>query len=97
MNIGTETVGSLVVPQPPVRRFADAVRRLVHLMAWSGFGGNEPIAQLLARAGHRISKRSVGRILKEKVPNKPVPQVLEERKSRDACPASIPTTPFSST
>ena len=28
---------SLVAPQPPVRRFTDAVRRLVHLMALSGF------------------------------------------------------------
>ncbi len=78
MNTGNETVCSLVVPQPPVRRFADAVRRLVHLMAWSGFGGNERIAQVLARAGHRISKRSVGRILKEKLPKNPVPTLLEE-------------------
>ena len=77
VNTESETVGSLVVPQPPVRRLADAVRRLVHLMAWSGFGGNERIAQVLARAGHRISKRTVGRILKEQVTNNPVPELEE--------------------
>ena len=78
MNTESESVGSLVVPQPPVRRLADAVRRLVHLMAWSGFGGNKRIAQVLARAGHRISKRTVGRILKEKAPRNPVPELLQK-------------------
>jgi len=69
---GSETVGSLVKPNPPVRRLSDAVRRLVHRMASSGFGGNARVAQVLARAGHRLSKRSVSRILKEKPPRTPV-------------------------
>jgi len=69
---GSETVGSLVKPNPPVRRLSDAVRRLVHRMSSSGFGGNARVAQVLARAGHRLSKRSVGRILKEKPPRAPV-------------------------
>jgi len=51
-------------------------------MAWSGFGGNERIAQVLARTGQRISKRTVGRILKENVPKNPVPELDGETKPR---------------
>ena len=69
-----ETVGSLVRPNPPVRRYADVVRHLVHTMRLNGFGGCEKIAQTLARAGWKISKRSVGRIFKEKPPQAPVPE-----------------------
>ena len=55
----------LVQPSPPVRRYADVVRSLVQSMALAGFGGQERIARILARAGWEISKRTVGRILRE--------------------------------
>ncbi|MGH9461204.1 MAG: transposase [Vicinamibacteria bacterium] len=73
-NPGKETVGSLVKPNPPVRRYADVVRRLIHTMRVSGFGGCRKIAQTLARAGWKISKRAVGRILKETPPKTPIPR-----------------------
>ncbi len=73
-DLGRETVGTLVKPAPPVRRFADVVRHLVHAMALLGFGGNDSIARTLARAGWKISSRTVGRIRKEKKPPKPLPE-----------------------
>jgi len=73
-NPGKEIVGSLVRPNPPVRRYADVVRHLVHTMRVSGFGGCRQIAQTLGRAGWKISKRSVGRIMKEKPPKTPIPK-----------------------
>jgi transposase InsO family protein len=62
----TETVGSLVQPTPPVRRYADAVRRLLQAMVLAGFGGNHLIARTLARAGWKLSSRTVGRVRREK-------------------------------
>jgi len=52
----------LVAPNPPVRRFADVVRALVKMMELAGFGGNDLIARTLARAGWKLSARTVGRI-----------------------------------
>jgi hypothetical protein len=57
-----KTVGSAVKPIPPVRRFADVVRATVALMARCGFGGEDTIALVLARAGWRVSPRSVRRM-----------------------------------
>jgi hypothetical protein len=65
-----ETVGSLVKPQPPVRRYADVVRQMVHSMDLASFGGNRRIAQTLARAGWKIAKDTVRRVRKE-TPQKP--------------------------
>jgi transposase InsO family protein len=73
-NPEQETVGSLVRPSPPVRRYADVVRHVVHTMRSAGFGGCKQIAQTLGRAGWKISKRSVGRTVKEKPPQTPVPE-----------------------
>jgi transposase InsO family protein len=64
-----ETIGSLVTPTPPVRRYADVVQHLVQTMAALGFGGHQRIAEHLANAAIRISKRTVGRYRKQK----PVP------------------------
>jgi transposase InsO family protein len=58
----------LVAPNPPVRRFADVVRAVVKTMELAGFGGNDLIAQTLARAGWKLSARTVGRIRKERWP-----------------------------
>ena len=64
----------LVAPNPPVRRFADVVRAVVKTMELAGFGGNDLIARTLARAGWKLSARTVGRIRKERWP---VPRVPE--------------------
>jgi transposase InsO family protein len=58
----------LVAPNPPVQRFADVVRALVKTMELAGFGGNDLIARTLARAGWKLSARTVGRIRKERWP-----------------------------
>jgi hypothetical protein len=50
----------LVAPNPPVRRFADLVRAVVKTMELAGFGGNDLIARRLARAGWKLSARTVG-------------------------------------
>src|SRR5450830_510646 len=55
----------LVAPNPPVRRFADVVRAVVKTMELAGFGGNDLIARTLARAGWKLSARTVGRIRRE--------------------------------
>jgi transposase InsO family protein len=64
----------LAAPNPPVRRFADVARALVKTMELAGFGGNDLIARTLARAGWKLSARTVGRIRKERWP---VPRVPE--------------------
>jgi transposase InsO family protein len=73
-NSRQQIVGSLVKPNPPVRRYADVVRHLVHTMRLAGFGGCEKIAQTLARVGWKLSKRTIGRMVKEKPPKTPIPQ-----------------------
>ena len=69
----TNTIGKTVLPVPPVQRFSDGLRRLVHQMMEADFGGKKKIAQILLRNQWRISLRSVGRILREKSPA-PEPQ-----------------------
>ena len=64
----------LVGPNPPVRRFADVVRALVKTMELAGFGGNDLIARTLARAGFRLSTRTVGRIREERWPAPRIPE-----------------------
>src|SRR5664279_4459096 len=63
----------LVAPNPPVRRFADVVRAMVKTMELAGFGGNDLIARTLARAGWKLSARTVGRIRRERWPSPPTP------------------------
>jgi transposase InsO family protein len=63
-----ERARPLVAPIPPVRRIADVVRAMVKTMELAGFGGNDLIARTLARAGWKLSSRTVGRIRKERLP-----------------------------
>lgn len=63
----------LVAPLPPVRRFADVVRVTVKTMELAGFGGNDLIARTLARAGWKLSARTVGRIRRERLPSPLLP------------------------
>jgi putative transposase len=65
----------LITTQPPVRRFADVVRAVVKTMELAGFGGNDLIARTLARAGWKLSSRTVGRIRRERRPRPRAPEV----------------------
>jgi DNA-binding transcriptional regulator YiaG len=71
MNPGAEGPRPLIAPNPPVRRFADVVRAVVKTMELAGFGGNDLIARTLARAGWKLSSRTVGRIRRERWPSPP--------------------------
>src|SRR5262249_35789178 len=65
----SKTVGSTVKAVPPVVRIADVARRLVKTMALLGIGGEDMIAQGLARAGWTVSARPVRRIARESAPS----------------------------
>lgn len=54
-------VGSTVKPTPPIRRAHDVVQRVAQTMARLGFGGQDMVARVLARAGWKVSARSVAR------------------------------------
>jgi transposase InsO family protein len=76
------TVGSTVKPVPPITRFADVVRASIESLARFGLGGQDLIALTLARAGWRVSARSVGRLRRER-PSRPVsPPPIPTRPSR---------------
>jgi transposase InsO family protein len=60
------TVGSLLKPVPPVRRYCDLARHLIHTLVLAGFPGDRSVAAHLARAGLKLSRRSIQRIRKEK-------------------------------
>jgi transposase InsO family protein len=78
----SRTVGSPLDQKPPLRRAADVVRSLVQLMDTLGFGGPDLTARTLARAGWRLSARSVGRYRKEKlVAPPPSPDALGPRRT----------------
>jgi transposase InsO family protein len=66
------TIGSLVKPHPPVRRYCDIVRHLIQTLALAGFPGDRSTAAHLARAGFKIARRTIQRIRKEK-PIAPLP------------------------
>ena len=72
-----DTVGSLIDPVPPVRRYDDVTRNLIQHMAEMGFGGCDTIAHTLARAGWKVSPRTVGRVRKEKRIPDPEPMLPE--------------------
>jgi transposase InsO family protein len=67
------SVGSTVKPTPPIRRAADVVRSTIQAMTRLGLGGQDLMARILARAGWRVSARSVGRYRKEKLLPAPPP------------------------
>ena len=76
-----ETVGSLLKPDPPVRRFADVVRHVVQTLTLAGFPGDASVAASLARAGWRLSRRTVQRIRREKPVARPPSPPLPATKS----------------
>jgi transposase InsO family protein len=78
-----------VKPTPPVRRFADVVRHTVQSMALVGFGGSDMIARILARAGWKISSRTVGRIRREPLRLRPSPSTDAGRSVRAKYPNHV--------
>lgn len=63
---GATTVGKpLVDPQPPIRRFTDATRRLIQEIMRFGVGGKKKIARTLMKLGLQVHPSTVGRIVKE--------------------------------
>jgi transposase InsO family protein len=68
-----EAARPLVAPNPPVRRFADVAGAVVKTMELAGFGGSDLIPRTLARAGWRLSARTVGRIRRERWPSPRTP------------------------
>src|SRR5450830_1272244 len=73
-SVDGEAPRPLVARNPPVRRFADVVRAVVKTMELAGFGGNDLIARTLARAGWKLSARTVGRIRNERRPSPRMPE-----------------------
>jgi transposase InsO family protein len=78
----SESVGSTVMPIPPVRRAADVVRALAARMTALGFGGQDLVARILARAGWKVSARSVARYRKERSAPPPAPPASRPRSAR---------------
>jgi transposase InsO family protein len=72
------SVGSTVKPTPPLRRAADVVRSTIQAMTRVGLGGQDLMARTLARAGWKVSARSVGRYRKEKLLPVPPPPEPDE-------------------
>lgn len=52
-----KTVGSLLKATPPLRKFDDVTQQLVALLDSIRVGGSKRIAQMLVRAGKKISAR----------------------------------------
>ena len=75
----SETVGSLVRPIPPIRRYDDATHHLVQNIAGVGLGGYRKLVQWLGMAAIRISRSTVRRYLKGPRVPKPLPPVTTPR------------------
>jgi hypothetical protein len=71
----SKTAGSTVKPIPPITRFADVSRSLVQAMLRLGFGGEDLVARVLARAGWKVSARSVRRMGRESQASNPTPTI----------------------
>jgi transposase InsO family protein len=78
----TTTVGCTVKPAPPVRRAADVARALAGRMVALGFGGQDLVARILARAGWKVSARSVGRYRRERLSPPPSPAPAQPKSTR---------------
>jgi hypothetical protein len=85
-----DTVGSLLRPVPPVRRYADVVRHLVQTMTLAGFPGDRSIALHLGRVGWKLSRRSVQRMRHEKPVQPPeAPPIGRPRAVRAKYPSRV--------
>lgn len=83
---GQETIGSLVKPVTPIRRYADAVRMQIQMLARFGISKSAEIARVLVRAGSALSAQTVSRVRAEP-PLQPGPSPVRDSK------AAIPALP----
>jgi hypothetical protein len=85
------TGGSLLQPVPPVRRYCDRVRHLVQTVVLAGLPGDRSLAAHLARAGLKLSRRTVQRIRKEETiaPTPPPPPLATGRAVRARFPHHV--------
>lgn len=67
-------IGSLLKASPPVRSFDDVTKQLVALLDQMRVGGSKKIAQMLVRAGKKISRETVRRYRKKPPELAPVPK-----------------------
>ena len=74
LNPTPERIGAAARCDPPLRRYANAVRELAQTLAALGVG-DDNIVRMLAREGLTISSRTVGRIRKEKPTRIPEPPI----------------------
>jgi len=92
---GTETVGTLVRADPPLRGYDDVVRRLVQMLESFEVGGSAPIAQMLARAGVKLGRETVRRYRRAPRPPRPVgeaagtPRVLRAKRANHIWTADL--------
>lgn len=84
-----QTVGSLLKPVPPVRRYHDTVRHHIHTLALAGLPGDRSLAAHLARAGWKLARTTIQRIRKEK-PTFPPPAPLAPATAARAVRARYP-------
>ena len=84
-----KTIGTLLRPMPPVGSYADVVREVVLSMVLTRFGGDEIIADTLARAGWKLSATTVARNSTGRSPRQgyPMPR-LRDAPSRLATPTT---------
>jgi transposase InsO family protein len=80
-----QTVGSLLKPVPPVRRYHDTVRHLVRTLTIAGFPGDRSLAAHLGRAGWKLARRTIQRIRKEKPIVPPQAPLAQPGKARAVC------------
>lgn len=87
-----KTVGSLLKPVPPVRRYHDTVRHLVRTLTIAGFPGDRSLAAHLGRAGWKLARRTIQRIRKEQPivpPQAPLAQPDKARAVRARYPHHV--------
>ncbi|HVT43622.1 MAG TPA: DDE-type integrase/transposase/recombinase [Thermoanaerobaculia bacterium] len=85
------TVGSLLKAAPPVRTFDEVTRELVALLDSMRVGGSKMIAQMLLRAGRKISRETVRRYRKNPPAREPhLPPTKEELPAKRAVRAREP-------
>jgi transposase InsO family protein len=80
---GKDSIGSLLKPTPPLRRYADVVRHTVQTMDRLGFTGAGKVASTLSRAGWRLARETVRRY-KHQAPIAPTtkPRTAADRDGR---------------
>ena len=76
----TDTIGTLVRADPPLRGYDDVVKRLVQMLDTFDIGGSKKIAQMLARVGLKIGRETVRRY--RRAPRPPQPAGSPQLKSR---------------